>query len=124
MQKNNQLAKKMASGDIFNLLGKVVGFITSIFWASILLLRAILKNNELSLEGFLLTIMILLNIAGVIIAGKNLKAGGLTIMISSLALIIFAYLSADYNAALTVSFSSLPFFIAGIFFLISFIKSK
>ena len=87
------------------------------------MLQALLGEEDLTLEGFLLSILVVLNIVGVIAAWKNEKAGSITILISSFALAIFAYISAGRNEAFAVAVSSGPFLLAGILFLINWLKT-
>jgi hypothetical protein len=119
-----ETTKQKKKLNIFSLLGRIIGSAASIFWFSSLFLHAIFGEEDLSLEGFLLTILIFLNITGIVIAYRNEKAGSFTIIISSLALSIFAYISAGRNEAFAIAVSGLPFLIAGILLFIGWKKSK
>jgi len=108
---------------IIRIFARIIGLLASIFWGGSLLLHVIFeKEKDLSLEGFLLTILVVLNIVGVITAWKNEKTGSIIIIISSIALAVFTYISAGRNEAFAVLVSAGPFLAAGILFLFSWLK--
>ena len=119
---NNFYDHKNSKNNIYILLGKIIGLTVSILWIASMLLHAFLGEDDLTLEGFLLAMLIVLNAIGVFTAFKNLKIGSLVLIISSIILSIFAYISAGHNEALAIAVSGLPFFLAGIFFLIGWVK--
>lgn len=66
---------KKTKKDIYIFLGKIIGLIVSIFWIATMLLHALFGEDDLTLEGFLLAVLIVLNVTGVFTAFKNLKIG-------------------------------------------------
>ena len=121
---NNSKDHNTKGKNVFIILGRILGTLASIFWGASLLLHAFSGEKDLSLEGFLLTILIVLNITGVVIAFQNEKRGSLTIIISSLFLCIFSYISAGRNEAFAIAISGLPFLVSGTSFLLGWLKSN
>lgn len=110
--------------NIYILIGKIIGSIVSIFWIAVMLLQTFLGKNDLTLEGFLLVILIFFNTTGIFIAFINVRFGSYLIIFSSIMLSIFTYISAGHNEAFTIAVSGLPFLLTGILFFIGSTKSN
>ena len=100
---------------------RIGGLIVSVFWIFSLVASAIGESIgsrlSLTLEGVLLTILILASSVGVAYSWKNPLSGGKITIISSLFLCIFAYFSAGHNRMFAVAVSGLPFFLVGLLFI-------
>jgi hypothetical protein len=100
---------------------RIGGATVSIFWIISLFASAIGESIgsqlSLTLDGILLTVLVIASTIGVAIAWKNPLNGGKITIISSLFLCIFAYFSAGDNRIFAVAVSGLPYFLVGILFL-------
>jgi hypothetical protein len=100
---------------------RIGGVIISGFWLFSLVASALGESVgsrlSFSLEGVLLTILIIASTVGVGIAWKYPLTGGKITVISSLFLCIFAYFSAGQNRMFAVAVSGLPYFLVGILFI-------
>lgn len=107
---------------------RIGGVIVSVFWLSTLITSAIGETLgsqlRLTLEGVLLTILVVTSTIGVGIAWKYPLNGGKITIISSLFLCIFAYFSAGHNRMFAVAVSGLPFFLVGILFIQSYLAGE
>ena len=100
---------------------RIGGVIVSIFWLTSLFTSSIGESIgsqlSLTLEGILLSVLIVASTIGVGIAWKNPLTGGKITVISSLFLCIFAYFSAGQNKMFAVAVSGLPYFLVGVLFI-------
>ena len=100
---------------------RIGGVIVSIFWLTSLFASAIGESIgsqlSLTLDGILLSVLIVASTIGVGIAWKHPLSGGKITVISSLFLCIFAYFSAGHNKMIAVAVSGLPFFLVGVLFI-------
>jgi len=107
---------------------RIGGVIVSIFWLTSLFASAIGDNLEsqlsLTLEGILLSVLIVASTIGVGIAWKHPLTGGKITVISSLFLCIFAYFSAGHNKIFAVAVSGLPYFLVGVLFIQSYLAKE
>ena len=107
---------------------RIGGVIVSVFWLSTLVTSAIGESLgsqlSLTLEGALLTILVVASTIGVGIAWKYPLNGGKITVISSLFLCVFAYFSAGNNRMFAVAVSGLPFFLVGILFIQSYLAGE
>jgi hypothetical protein len=107
---------------------RIGGVIISIFWLTSLFASAIGESLEaqlsLTLEGILLSILIVASTIGVGIAWKHPLTGGKVTVISSLFLCIFAYFSAGDNKMFAVAVSGLPYFLVGVLFIQSHLAKE
>ena len=102
-------------------IARGVGLIASIYW-SVPIIGGLISDNkgDFSLEGFILVVLIFLIISGFILAWLEKRIGGSIMVIGSVALCIFAYLTAGHNKSLAVLSSGVPFLLSGVLFLIYF----
>jgi len=107
---------------------RIGGVIVSIFWLTSLFASAIGESIEsqlnLTLEGILLSILIVASTIGVGIAWKHPLTGGKITVISSLFLCIFAFFSAGHNKIFAVAVSGLPYFLVGVLFIQSYLAKE
>lgn len=102
--------------------GLILGTLASLFWFLILVLHAVediaKRTTPPPMEGFLLSLFILLACTSVGISWKYIQLGGILTAISGFALAIFAVLTAGHNRLTAALISGFPFLLAGL--LISF----
>ena len=99
---------------------RIIGIIVAGFWVLSLIASSIAEfGTPIILEGIILGVLVAINTAGVIIAWRREKVGGIIIVASAVMLSIFAYISAGHNKIFAVLFSGFPFLISGIIFLVS-----
>ena len=107
---------------------RIGGVIISIFWLTSLFGSAVGESIEsqlsLTLEGILLSVLIVASTIGVGIAWKHPLIGGKITVISSLFLCIFAYFSAGHNKIFAVAVSGLPYFLVGVLFIQSYLAKE
>ncbi len=107
---------------------RIGGVIVSIFWLTSLFASAIGESIEsqlsLTLEGILLSVLIVASTIGVGIAWKHPLSGGKITVISSLFLCIFTYFSAGHNKIFAVAVSGLPYFLVGVLFIQSYLAKE
>ena len=107
---------------------RIGGVIVSIFWLTSLFASAIGESKEsqlsLTLEGILLSVLIVASTIGVGIAWKHPLTGGKITVISSLFLCIFAFFSAGHNKIFAVAVSGLPYFLVGVLFIQSYLAKE
>ena len=107
---------------------RIGGVIISIFWLTSLFASAIGESIEaqlsLTLEGILLSVLIVASTIGVGIAWRHTLTGGKVTVISSLFLCIFAYFSAGDNKMFAVAVSGLPYFLVGVLFIQSHLAKE
>lgn len=100
---------------------RITGLLVSVIWLYILISGAAVETMEsqmgFSLEGVLMTILVIASIVGIAIAWKYPFNGGKIIVVSSVFLIIFNYFSAGHNKYIPIAVQGLPFFLVGIFFI-------
>ena len=115
MEHNNK------QSNILMWFARIGGLIVSAFWLFSLAASAIGESIgsrlSLTLEGVLLSILVLASVIGVAVSWKNPLTGGKITIISSLFLCIFAYFSAGHNRMFAVAVSGLPFFLVGLLFI-------
>ena len=101
-------------------VARIIGIIVAGFWVLSLIASSIAEfGTPIILEGIILGVLVAINTAGVIIAWRREKVGGIIIVASAVMLSIFAYISAGHNKIFAVLFSGFPFLISGIIFLVS-----
>jgi len=99
---------------------RIIGIIVSFFWVMSLIAGFIQEfGTPVSTEGFMLFSLIIANTAGVIVAWRKEKIGGIITVIAATSLCIFSYITAGHNKMIAVLFSGFPFLISGILFIIS-----
>lgn len=76
-------------------------------------------ENDSSLEGLLLTIMIIGISIGFVLAWLKMRIGEIILITGGTILSIFAYITAGRCKWLAISVSGVPFLVSGILFLIS-----
>ncbi len=107
---------------------RIGGVIVSIFWISSLFSSAIGgsigSQLRLTLEGILLSVLIVASTIGVGIAWKLPLTGGKITVVSSLFLCIFSYFSAGHNKLFAVAISGLPYFLVGVLFIQSYLARE
>lgn len=107
---------------------RIGGATVSIFWIISLFSSAIGESVgsqlSLTLEGILLTVLVVASTIGVGIAWKFPLTGGKITVVSSLFLCIFAYFSAGDNRMFAVAVSGLPYFLIGILFVQSHLAKE
>lgn len=107
---------------------RIGGVIISIFWLTSLFTSAIGESIgaqlNLTLEGILLSVLIVASTIGVGIAWKHPLSGGKITVISSLFLCIFAFFSAGHNKIFAVAVSGLPYFLVGVLFIQSYLAKE
>lgn len=125
-RKRGASLKTLCREDVFRMrwirwIARGVGLIASIYW-SVPIIGGLISDNkeDFSLEGFILVVLIFLIILGFILAWFEKRIGGSIMVIGSIALCVFAYLTAGHNKALAVLSSGIPFLLSGVLFLIYF----
>ena len=107
---------------------RISGLLVSVIWLYILISGAAVETMEsqmgFSLEGVLMTILVIASIVGIAIAWKYPFNGGKIIVITSVFLIIFNYFSAGNNKYIPIAVQGLPFFLVGIFFIQSHLAKE
>jgi len=99
---------------------RIFGIIVAGFWVLSLVASSIAEfGTPIILEGIILGALVVINTAGVIIAWRREKVGGIIIVAGAMMLSIFAYISAGHNKIFAVLVSGFPFLISGIIFLVS-----
>ena len=99
---------------------RIVGIIVAGFWVLSLIASLIAEfGTPIILEGIILGALVTINTAGVIIAWRREKVGGIIIVAGAVMLSIFAYISAGHNKIFAVLVSGFPFLVSGIIFLVS-----
>ena len=108
--RNRSLATKIAL---------YIGLIFGAVWIFTFVVGAFIENEPIIVEGILLTVIVLLILFGVIVAIIHSgKTGGVLVVIFSIILCIFAYVTAGRNKIFAVLVSGVPFLIAGVLFLL------
>ena len=107
---------------------RITGLLVSVIWLYILISGAAVEPMEsqmgFSIEGVLMTILVIASIIGIAIAWKYPFNGGKIIVITSVFLIIFNYFSAGQNKYIPIAVQGLPFFLVGIFFIQSHLAKE
>jgi len=101
-------------------IARGVGLIASIYWSVPIIGGLISDKGDFSLEGLVLSMLIILIILGFILAWFEKRVGASIMVIDSVALCVFAYLTAGHHKLLAVLFSGSPFLLSGILFLVYF----
>ncbi len=96
---------------------RTIGVILVSFWVLMGVGYGVGGGESFSWESFGITVLIICNAIGLIIAWKNEKVGGWVLAITGIAFGIFAHVTAGRNELYAVAVSGLPFFIVGILFL-------
>ncbi|MCD6239542.1 MAG: hypothetical protein J7K51_09585 [Thermotogae bacterium] len=105
-------------------IARGIGTLAGAYWAFILLIQAIWGDTTVSSEGMILAGLIIIMVIGVVIAWHWEGLGGIIVVIGSIALGTFAYITAGHNKLFAVSVTGLPFLVAGILFLTSYWKKE
>lgn len=107
---------------------RITGLLVSVIWLYNLISGAAVETMdsqmEFSIEGVLMTILVVASIVGIAIAWKYPFNGGKIIVITSVFLIIFNYFSAGQNKYIPIAVQGLPFFLVGIFFIQSHLAKE
>lgn len=101
-------------------LARGIGLVAS----SIFMFAAIVSGISQYPMPQLMLLLLVLNVAGVIIALRWERVGGIIVMVASVGLGAFVYTNAERNQLLAASIYGLPYFIAGILFLICSQRSE
>ena len=98
-----------------------IGVFAASYWMLTLLLHMIdelVNRNPIVFdEGFILGCLILLAFAGVVVAWKRERRGGIIMLIAGFSLCIFAYVTAGSHKGFAMLVSGVPFLISGSLFL-------
>lgn len=105
-------------------IARGIGTFAGAYWAFILLIETIWGDTTVSLEGMILAGLIIVMVIGVAIAWHWEGIGGIIVVIGSITLGTFAYITAGHNKFFAVSVTGLPFLLAGILFLTSYWKKR
>ncbi len=107
-------------GQILMWGARIGGLTISGFWIVSLILNTIRESQgdafRLTLEGSLLTLLIISSSVAAVYAWINPLSGGKFTIVSSLFLTIFAYFSAAQDRLMAVAISGLPYFLIGLLF--------
>ena len=105
-----------------SLVTKIALYISLVFgavWMFTFVVGAFVEKEPITGEGVLLTAIVLLILFGVTVAIiYSGKKGGVLVIIFSIILCIFAYVTAGRNKIFAVLISGVPFLISGILFLL------
>jgi len=107
---------------------RIIGLLVSVIWLYILISGAAVETMQsqmdFTLEGVLMTILVVAAIIGIAIAWKYPFNGGKIVVVTSVFLIIFNYFSAGQNKYIPIALQGLPFFLVGIFFIQSHLAKQ
>jgi len=107
---------------------RITGLLVSVIWLYILISGAAVETMEsqmgFSLEGVLMTTLVVAAIIGIAIAWKYPYNGGKIVVVISVFLIIFNYFSAGHHKYIPIAVQGLPFFLVGIFFIQSHLAKE
>ena len=99
---------------------RIIGSLVGLFWLLSIISSSISEFGEpIIWEGYFIGSAVAILLAGVIVAWFKEKAGGMLLLATSLAFMIFSYLVAGHNKIFAALVSGFPFLVAGILFLIS-----
>ncbi|MEW6718805.1 MAG: hypothetical protein AB1345_15065 [Chloroflexota bacterium] len=124
--KNNQQPDKTTK--ILRWTARGIGSLFAALWILSLFASTISEISHGSFrfsfdEGFWLVVLVLIILVGVIIAWKQEALGGTITLAGAIAFGLFAYLTAGRNKIYIMLFTSIPFLISAILFLICWKRS-
>ncbi len=110
-------------------IARILGSIAGAFWALSLIISTIQEigmpiTTRVMIEGLILTGLIAVILAGIIVAWRNEKIGGIITTVAAAALCIFSYIDAGHNKIFAVMISGFPFLVSGALFLTGWWISK
>lgn len=105
-------------------IARGIGSLVGALWIFIGITDAIWAREPWTLEGAILSGLVIIAVLGVIIAWWREGLGGTVVVIGAIALSIFAYVTARFNKIWAMLISGGPFLVAGILFLASWQRSK
>ena len=122
INKKKRSLKTTKTGWAARIIGSLAGF----FWMFSIVSSSIVEFGAPILwEGYFIGSAVAILSAGVILSWFKEKAGGILLLVASLAFMIFSYLVAGHNKIFAALVSGFPFLVAGILFLVSWkISSK
>jgi hypothetical protein len=96
-----------------------IGTFVAVYWLAIGVISAVTGTDPWSWESTALTMLVLVNIVGVVLAWRWESIGSPVMVLGSIALGIFAYFSAGRNKVFASLISGGPFLLSGLLFLLS-----
>jgi hypothetical protein len=103
---------------------RTIGAIVALFWILITIAAGIAETSGLTLEGFVIAIMVAGTTIGVLTSWINERRGGVITLLFGIAFCTFALISSGHNHALAMLTSGGPFILVGFLFLITDSRSK
>lgn len=119
----NEVEKQDRATAIIRWTARTIGSIVALFWVLIAIVAGISETSGLTLEGFIIAIMVTGNTIGVITSWVNERRGGLITLLFGIAFSTFALFSAGHNHALAMLTSGGPFILVGTLLLIAHSRS-
>jgi len=105
------------------LIARILAIVASVYW-SVPILGGIFSREPFTLEGEILFVLVLAAILGFVVSWRHVKLGATVMILSAVALCVFAYITAGRSKLLAVLVSGVPFLISGVMLLISSIKPQ
>jgi hypothetical protein len=103
---------------ILRIFAKTFAALAAAFWLFAIIADFIValqkEQDPFLLEGLLLTLLVLINSVGALLAWWRAKTAAIVLILGGVALSIFAVLSAGHNHLLAVLVSGAPFLLAGL----------